>query len=416
MDRFFLQSQVNSSFSLWFYNQKWIGFAYPQNNGLGPENVKNFNFAERMYYGVIDDQNNAIIPDEQYIVQTNDGRVFDFVADSLALMRLNYLSAIRGGMINPSKTFMSEFKLLKSYNNPKERYGEYLSNILQYYNETHIPNFIGNTIITSYDSYVKHFFNFFSNEGKNVPLSMSKWLLSKFSSPYETGLAFSYADIPPDEDQRKINEIIDSDSFDYFKNLTLNMGFSISHHTPNMLMYDLASPAGASIRRNYNLNNLSDIFNTRYIKTYTLDMNIINKYINIYYNKYAGKKFNIVPIAKVEACKTVTEYATLDLVATNKKMMSDYKELETYIMIRNTEEGSPYNSHKIRDIYKKSYNLQKRLDKPSALSYINNMFRDQVWNKDYGYHDIVQAQKGQTQTESRRRQAGGGPTSGGSSY
>lgn len=416
MDRFFLQSQVNSSFSLWYYNQKWLGFAYPQNNGLGPKNVKNFNFVERMYYGAIDDQNNAIIPDEQYIVQTNDGRVFDFVADSLALMRLNYLSAIRGGMINPSKTFMSEFKLLNSYSNPKARYGEYLSSILQYYNETHIPNFIGNTIITSYDSYVKHFFNFFSNEGKNIPLTMSKWLLSKFSSPYETGLAFSYADISPDEDQRKINEIIDSDSFDYFKNLTLNMGFSISHHTPNMLMYDVASPAGASIRRNYGLNTLSDIFNSRYIKTYTLDMNIINKYINIYYNKYVRKNFNIIPIVKVEACKTVTEYAKLDLVPTNQKLMSDNKELETYIHIRNTEEGEPYNSHKIKNIYKKSYNLYKRLDKPSAFSYINNMFRDQVWNKDYGYHDLVQQQKGQTQTEAQRQQTGGGPTSGGSSY
>lgn len=409
MDRFFLQSQVNSSFSLWYYNQKWLGFAYPQNNGLGPKNVKNFNFVERMYYGAIDDQNNAIIPDEQYIVQTNDGRVFDFVADSLALMRLNYLSAIRGGMINPSKTFMSEFKLLNSYSNPKARYGEYLSSILQYYNETHIPNFIGNTIITSYDSYVKHFFNFFSNEGKNIPLTMSKWLLSKFSSPYETGLAFSYADISPDEDQRKINEIIDSDSFDYFKNLTLNMGFSISHHTPNMLMYDVASPAGASIRRNYGLNTLSDIFNSRYIKTYTLDMNIINKYINIYYNKYVSQN-PLLRFSEIKCMRVVTEFKSLNSVNPTKRPFSDTKELIMYARIRNVEEGRCFNPVKMRQIERKIKKMLSTLDKPSALRYINNMFRDQLWNKDNGYHDGIMKLTGKTVVDSRRSEVGRRPS------
>ena len=46
------------------------------------------------------------------------------------------------------------------------------------------------------------------------------------------------------------------------------------------------------------------------------------------------------------------------------------------------------------------------------------MFRDQVWNKNNGYHDIKTKIRGttQTQSEAQRQQTGGGPSSGGSSY
>ena len=38
----------------------------------------------------------------------------------------------------------------------------------------------------------------------------------------------------------------------------------------------------------------------------------------------------------------------------------------------------------------------KRFDKMNAIGYINNEFKDQVWNKYSGYHDLVQKLKGQT--------------------
>ena len=58
----------------------------------------------------------------------------------------------------------------------------------------------------------------------------------------------------------------------------------------------------------------------------------------------------------------------------------------------------------------------KKVDKASAISYIDSMFKDQVWNKNYGYHDALARLRGQTITEAQRQQTGGGPSSGGSSY
>ena len=64
---------------------KWEFEAYPENNGIGPKVLKNTNFLERVHYGHIDDRNNSVIPDESYMVSTESGRVFDFVADSYSL-------------------------------------------------------------------------------------------------------------------------------------------------------------------------------------------------------------------------------------------------------------------------------------------------------------------------------------------
>jgi hypothetical protein len=75
------------------------------------------------------------------------------------------------------------------------------------------------------------------------------------------------------------------------------------------MLYDLNSPAGSSIRESYGLYNLSFIFNNRYIRTYTIDNNILYNNININYNKYVSKN----PRTKVYSVKcgmTVSEYIT----------------------------------------------------------------------------------------------------------
>ena len=45
-----------------YYRAKWGTEAYPENGGLGPNMIKDTNFLERVHYGVIDDQNNSVIP------------------------------------------------------------------------------------------------------------------------------------------------------------------------------------------------------------------------------------------------------------------------------------------------------------------------------------------------------------------
>lgn len=405
----------------------WDGEVYTENRGSGPPMIKDTNFVERTHYGLIDDQNNSIIPNINYIVNTQHGRVFDFVADSYSLMRLNWTTALQKNLVSLEGSAFENLKMEKSYENPKIKYGEYLGNILRFYNDTHIPNVLGVTNITSYEKYVKNFFNFILKEPSEIAITMTRWNTSKFSNVLDTGLAFSYSDIPYDADQQKVDQIIDHPSYEYFKNLSLNMGFSILHNTPNILLYDLRSPATAGIRMRYGLLNLSNIFSSRFIKTYTIDNNMLYNNINIYYNKYALRN-RIIKSVDVKCGKTVSNIYHLNPIPITKRLFNDSQQLELYCQIRNHEEGLPFSLQKVKNIIKKAKYFLKKVDKAEAMSYINSEFKDQVWNKDHGYHDLRQKVYGKTMTQAEREQTGtipsrrsttpsrsGGSSSGGSS-
>ena len=369
-----------------YYRGKWDTQAFPENNGLGKKMIKDLNFLERVHYGMIDNKNNSVIPNENFIVSTTSGRVFDFVADSYSLMKLNLETAGQRGLVSTAGSAFGNIEMVKSYKNPRLRYGEYLGNILRLYNDTHIPDVLGKYIIQSYEDYVNYFFDFLEKNTSDIAITMTRWNTTFHSSILDTGLSFQFSDIGYDEDQQKIDTIVDHPCFGYVSNLCLNMGFSIPHQTPQILLYDLTSPAGNSIRNSYGLYNLEQVFLKRFIKTFTIDLDLLFNNINIYFNKYAQNN-SIVKVPKVVCGRTDADIYRLYQVSNNVRPFTDIQELELYCRIRNLEEGSPFSRQKISNIFKKSKFLLKTLDKLSAMSYINDEFRDQVWNKDHGYDD-----------------------------
>tara|TARA_R100000388_G_C7239968_1_gene160584 strand:+ start:284 stop:1552 length:1269 start_codon:yes stop_codon:yes gene_type:complete len=403
------------------YRGKFKSQAYLENSGMGSKCIKDLHFAERTHYGFIDHLNNSVVPDERYLVSVDNHRMFDFVADSFTLLRLNFISAKNRGLIPSNSPAFAEMNIFKSYENPRIKYGEYLKNILRDYNKTYIPNVVGKSSIASYSDYVNNFFKFFFNEDFNQPLTMTKWNTSINSSVLDTGVSLMYYEMDYDADQQKINDIIDDPCFSYLQNIVLNMSFSLSKENPNILVYDMNSPAGSSIRESYGLYNLKNIFDKRYVKTVFFDNELLYNNINIYFNRYVFEN-PLIRVLNHQCGKTVSSYIELQNIPFNQRPLTELQELEVYCKIRNKEEGFFYSPQKLNNIIKKAKNFNQKLDNPSAMSYINDMFRDQIWNKDYGYHDIKQKFMGTTQTESQRQQTGGGQSTssggggGGSSY
>ncbi len=415
MTRYFPGKNDLNTKAGWYYKTKYNLKAHPEFNGMGDIMVKDVHYVERTHYGVIDHNNNSIIPDSQHLVFSENGLVFDFVADALSVMRLNFSTAVQKGLIDREGAAFGDLKILQAYENPKIKYDKYMSNILTAYNENYIPNNIGITNITSYDDYVNGFFNFIFLTGHDRPITMSRWNTSYNSSILDTGLAFRYSMDAYDEDQLKIDNIIDHRSYEYFKNLCLNMGFSISKGNPNVLVFDIMSPATEPYRNNKALFDLDMFFEKRFIKTYTIDIRYIINNINIHYNRYVTKNPRIEHI-NVSCGKTKISYTTLEPVDYLLRKYSPEWELSKYILIRNLEEGRPFSDQKVSEFYKRSKFLLKKLDNQAAMSYINDMFKDQVWNKDYGYHDLVKRIKGKSTSTSGRRLRGEGSDSGGSNY
>ncbi len=86
--------------------------------GQGTKAVRDNHWVEMIHYGLIDHNNNSVIPDELYIVDTQYGRVFDFVADSYSLMRLNWTTALQRGLVSEAGSAFGNLEMVRSYVNP----------------------------------------------------------------------------------------------------------------------------------------------------------------------------------------------------------------------------------------------------------------------------------------------------------
>ena len=272
-----------------FYREKYELLAFKENKGLGSVAIKDLNFHERINYGFIDNNNYSVIPNESMLVPlrysldpSKAQRVFDFVADAYSNMRLNFTVACQKGLILQEGAAFGDFKAVQAYKNPRIKYEKYLDRIFTSY-EKYIFNIIDISNITSYREYVNYFLKYISEYGVNKPITMTRFQKSILSSITDTGLAIKYFKMPVDADQRKIDEIIDHPSFPYFENLCYNMGFTILKNRPNILLFDISSPAAKPYLSNLGLFNLDIIFEKRFIKTYMHDMNILFNYININY-------------------------------------------------------------------------------------------------------------------------------------
>ena len=401
MTRKFSNDGTLASNAAWYYRAKWETEAYLPTDGIGSLSVVDFNFRERNNYGLIDNNNYAIYPKTDFLETLgNSGRpdrlprVFDFVADAYSIMRMNIQAAYNKGMLDKKIEAFGDLTAIKAYRSPQLKYYDYMKKVLNSFNKSYLP-LVGLNNITSYNDYVNQFLKLIELEGDNMPVTFTRFQKSRMSSILDTGLAFEYFEIPPNIDQTKIDRIIDQDSFDYFKNLCMNMGFSIPKNTPNKLVFDVSSPAVRPYLGRYGITNLDSLFSRRFDYTYINDINYMYNIINIYYNNFVL----LNPTREIHEThcafgKTVVTRFQRQPVNQSVTPFSTKKQLFQYVKIRNIEESRPFSDEKVEQIYKKSIYFNKKVDKNAALRYISSMFKDQVWNKDHGYDDYLRKLNG----------------------
>jgi len=367
----------------------WKLRVYKENGGLGGPQIKDLNKLEFMYYGFIDNQNYSVVPIDGMLADVTGEKLYDDqktlipVAAAWRDLKINYDKACLTNKIKKHGAF-GDLKVVQSYSPPRFEYNNHLSSILRKFNQIRPPDKYN---ITSYRDYVNAFLDLVYNEGNYNAVTLSGFNKSYRSSILNTGLAIKYLDIPYDEDQVKIKQILNHESFPFFKRLCLNYGFSILHDNPNIIVFDINSPAALK----YHNSNTDSFFNSYFNRTHIHDIKYINNNLILYYNKYV----DLYP-------ETVSTYVhcgkTYQNKITRKKInpMIDhnvYDEIAAYTMIRNAEEGRPFSEGKIKNIIKKANYLQKKFDKLKATGYISKEFKNQVWTRPYGYDDFLESFK-----------------------
>ena len=126
-----------------------------------------------------------------------------------------------------------------------------------------------------------------------------------------------------------------------------------------MIFHHLAVEA---FRSRLGLYSLDLLFSQRFNQTHVFDLPLLYNNININYNIFV----NLYPQTKVLdiVCgKTVSNYIVREQIDPNLIVHSDAKQIETYVKLRNIEEGLPFSPQKVKGITKKAKYLLKNLTK-----------------------------------------------------
>lgn len=380
----------------------------------GPE-IFEFNFIEYSMYGAIDLEGSSIYPNNQFIKnfkgtpgEPSTFQGFDFVTKMHIDARRNIQLAISMGELVNDNPLISNMEIVRAYEPPLVAYKSYLSLILIEFNEKIKANKTLLDNITSFDHYVKELLVHFSDNYQNKPLTLSGWLQSTENSLFSTGLAFSIADIPFDDDNQKYDEFMSSSLFPFYKRVMLNKGFKIWKHCPYVLVADIGSPAIV----NYLNTNIEDTINTYYNKSYNIDyVYLYNNIIEFYNNLLIEIPYKIKLEMGCVTSKNIIFRETKDPSDIDHFFWMNY-----YLDVRNIELGNLKGKSEIKKIKKYLKNLRNSLDNSSMISYIDSNFRQETFRKSYGLSDSIRRLRlSEQQRDQQEGIVGGSTIVGGSS-
>lgn len=370
-------------------------------DGLDEKPIVDFNFAERTLYGRIDQTLDSVHPNGGNIVSvanTNNPeagvQLMDFCADMFQDLVNNFEKSCRLQLIDTNDPYLSKISAYRSYEDPNDDYRLYLSNVLDAYNIDFIVRGNREDEIFNLEQYTRNLIKYARELGPAIPMTYTGYMSSNQSSIFSSGIAVSIADLPFDQDAEKDDFFIQNDAFGYYLNIAKNIGFSVVKNSPWVLVADLASPAIKPYLQKYGMINVESVFQTRYAHTHLSDLDKIVQGIITSYRLFVNQK----PFFKqINSCgpNTTSKLIYREQINNNSIIqLSNNNNLliELYCIIRNIEERNPLNEIDLNKLIKEAKSYQKTFDKPTAIGYINDRYRETRKFKDGGVNSVIRKQ------------------------
>jgi hypothetical protein len=354
-------------------------------DGLDQKPIVDYNFAERVLYGRIDQNLSSVIPKPEFMVSlanTNNPesavQLLDFVADMYQDLVNSFEKACRLQILNNNDPYLSKINAYRTYEEPNFDYSIYISDVLNEYNQEFIIKGNREDEIFNLSQYINNLFLFSKSRGSEVPITFTGFLLSVQTSLFTSGLAISISNLPFGEDAQKDDFFIQNEAFQYYLNLAKNIGFSVAKNSPWVLVADLASPAIKPYLQKYGMTNVNDVFQTRYTQTHLSDIDKLIRPIVTSYRNFVNQK----PFYKqIKACgpKTQSEIIYRERINNDSSIQlrnNNILLIQSYCKIRNIEENNPLNNIELNKLIRESINYEKSFDMLTAVGYINDKFKD----------------------------------------
>ena len=381
MSKFKGKNDIESTSTLAVERSRYNREAFPQNEGLGPEQVVDFNFAEKTLYGKVNRELTPVIARKEFLVPltiTNESQgtklVMNFVADQFKDFENHFIRACRLGLLPVDAPYLSAVRAVRTYEDTLPNYRSFVGESMSTFNSTYLQQFMDR--VFTIEDYLHYLVQYMERLRDTFPLTLSGFQRSYRSSNFSSGLCIDIAGLPIGDDELKENFFLTNPAFDYYLNMAKQYGFSVSKRAPSIIISDLASPVTKNYRSRYNLPTVDSVFTDQYDFAYNNDINLLSNLIIANYNSFV----NLNPRKKVlQTCSDKTRSSFRRRTPINN--INNNIIYKLYIDIRNIEERKPFNDSRLKIIKNNTIRLLK-VDSEKAMRYIDDQFRSNYNQKD----------------------------------
>jgi len=359
-------------------------------------NLTDFNFGEKLLYGRVSRNFIPIYFNNSYIkLKTFDStltrgtplQAINFVVDMFERLRTQFEKCLTIGKISADDPFLSSLKVYKGFQDPISLHGSYLQTYLG-----SIGRQLNKSKYQNLDQFMVLFEGLIAESLKLYPITFGGFVKSRFCPISVSGLAIEIADAEYFNDNRKIEEFVNSPNWEFYLNACRSYGFMIDKLVPWRLVADIGTKECIEFSNVYNLNTTNEILVGGYARTDLIFFNKLKFYLLNLYNQ------NSKPYAESYDCNGIpkTRYIEpqkLTIESFNKKV-NEQKLLDLYFKMRILEEDKVLTEGqklKLRSDCLQIYQLQglpkslrrferiinQPFDSPGSLSYINERITKQ---------------------------------------
>lgn len=378
--KFGANNKIRNSRSLFNQRAKYRNDAIPE--GLikkYPGVFRNFWFIENMYYGKIDRLHRFLIPRQEKIkpVQLDGGDtifLFDFAAEAVVDLLKEHKKGLSSGKISKEDDTLSVLRPKNGYTNPLLGY-ELL--IKQLFDNIYPKIVLREAEINDFNDFIDTFLDLFYEQKEKLPISLTGFVSSRHSPLTMTGIFLEVTDLTYDNDQNKIDNIIDNRNFLFFIKNSIKHGFLIDSNAPARICANLGSVEMERYLRKYNSSSES-VFEDYYSLSYIRDIDYIFQYLINLYNKFISfrpfiRKEIIDSRYGHDPYRFVQRRIQMTKKSFDLKYNNEYK-LNLYIDIRNHECDYRYEQALIMSIKQNAKSFLNTGTFEDALTYVNHQF------------------------------------------
>jgi len=364
---------------------------------------------ESAYYGKVDRvQDGIILKKDTSILKQIKGQesanvlAVNFVADAFKDLRLHLQRAGDAGLIRTDTFYykiLAESSMVQ-YEIDRRKHLDFTANRLN--SRINLSPTIYNKVV-GFQTYVEELLNFYKTKKIEGPLTLTGYVVSRYSDVQMSGLYISLAREDYSIDRPKAEKYIFDPGFRCFVVTARKYGFYVDRNAPWRIV---ANPFSAPMMRylaQYHYPSLSPMtpamlagaepgvgvnqfFPAYYKKTYQMDLSDLKEQLLKMYNKYAEKNPRIrirsegtvgCPAGSVITTR-IREQATMKDV----EELGDIYWLKLYFMLRTREAALTFDDHDKK--LRKAIEIYSTVGITKAIRYINDLIKPYLYEKHLG--------------------------------